>query len=428
MTADINTERRARRGGGVWSGSRIVVALVGAALVAASCASSNDGAPVFGVAAPSIGSEEVAPEELPTPTTAAPQPSAAELALADMTVEEKVGQLLMPVLAGTSATSVTAAEAAANGDVAGGLATPAEIVARYNLGGVLYLGLNIDTADQLGTLSEGLQRAAEADSSVGLLIAVDQEGGRVSQITDGVTVFPPAATLSGDVEAVAEAGYLTGQQVQLQGVNVVLAPVADLNPPNSAGAIGNRSYGEDPAVVAQMVEAAIDGLQGAGVAAAVKHWPGHGATRVDSHLDLPSLDVTQATWDARERVPFASAIDAEVSIVLVGHLVLPGIDPSADPATFSSVLIDDLLRNQLDFNGVVMTDALNMGALDAYDQGAVVVDAILAGADIMLFPPDLDVAYTALLAAVNNGRIAQERLDQSVLRVLALKESLGLLD
>ena len=346
--------------------------------------------------------------------------------LTGMTVEQKVGQLLMPVLAGTDAVSVSAADAALNQQIAG-LDNPAEIVADYNLGGVLYLENNIESAEQVRVLSEELQQAADDGPGLGLLVAVDQEGGRVNRITDQVTVYPSASDLAGDVEFVAEAGYVTGQQLQRQGVNVVLAPVADVVLPGRPGFIGDRSFGDDPNMVAEMVGGAINGLQQAGVAAAVKHWPGHGATSTDSHLRLPELDVDRALWDQRERIPFDAAIKNDVAIVVVGHLAVPGLDSSGAPATFSKVIIDDLLRSEMGFDGVVMTDALNMGAVGRYDNGAVAVDAIVAGADILLVPPDLAAAYAALIAAVEDQTLSEQRLDESVRRILELKHHLGLL-
>lgn len=362
----------------------------------------------------------------PTPTTTPPPPvpGRAEEILAGLSVEEKIGQLLMPVLAGRAPAEVTKDEQTVN-RTATGLSVPAEIVTDYHLGGVIYLAKNIGTADQVDLLSAGLQQAARADSGVGLLVAVDQEGGRVNRITDGVTVFPSAEVLSGDAAAVREAGYLTGRQVADLGINVVLAPVADVTRPDMASFISNRSYGSDPQVVSQMVTASVDGLQDSGVAAAVKHWPGHGGTDVDSHLELPVLDISREGWDQRERIPFQAAIEHRVSIVLVGHLAIPSLDPSGAPATVSSAMIDGLLRTELGFDGVVMTDALNMGAVEAIDPGRLAVQAVLAGVDILLVPPDLGVAYRALTSAVERGEISPERLDRSVLRILRLKERLG---
>ena len=347
--------------------------------------------------------------------------------LASLTEEEKIGQLLMPMVFGR-ADSVTEAQASLNLQ-AHGARTPSEIVARHHLGGVIYLEENIESADQVRTLSRDLQDAALADSGIGLLVAIDQEGGRVSRLSDEVTLFPPASDLSGEARLVREASYITGQQVQQQGINVVLAPVADVidSDPSATSFIGNRSYGADPVQVAEMVAAAVDGLQQSGVAAAVKHWPGHGATPIDSHEGLPEVDVARALWDERERLPFDRAIEEGVAIVLVGHLVLPQLDTTMVPATVSSELVDQLLRGELAFEGVVMTDALNMGAVDGIPPGELVVESILAGIDVVLIPPSLEAATGALVEAVGSGRISRERLDESVLRVLRLKASLGLL-
>lgn len=409
---------------------RLCFVALAAMLAAAGCASSTEGATGEG-RSPSANRPVLLSEPMPstvpeTTSTVATTTGQAEELLASLTLEEKIGQLFMPVISGRDATSVTSQEGQENEQVFG-FGTPAEIVSRYKLGGVIYLHQNIVSADQVGSLSDGLQAAALQETGIGLLVAVDQEGGRVTRITDGVTIFPSASLLSGDVEAVREAGYLTGRQVAVQGINVVLAPVADIAAAGTDGAIGSRSYGENPAVVADMVSAAVGGLQDSGVAAAVKHWPGHGATQVDSHVQLPVLDITRSVWESRERLPFQAAVDEDVAIVLVGHLALPSMDTSGGPATVSSVLIDDLLRRDLGFEGVVMTDALNMGAVSDLDRGEVVVQAVAAGADVLLVPPDLKVAFEAMTAAVESGRLPQERIDQAVLRVLRLKQRLGLL-
>ena len=205
-------------------------------------------------------------------------------------------------------------------------------------------------------------------------------------------------------------------------------PVADLAD-GSAGVIGDRSYSSDPTIAADMVSAAVRGFRLSGVASVVKHWPGHGATVVDSHRALPTVDVDYELWTQRERVPFVAAIEEDVDMVMVGHLALPGLDPAQDgqrPASVSPVLIETLLREELGFQGVVVTDALDMGAVRSIERGELAVQAIEAGVDILLAPPDLVAARDALSAAVASGRISQERLDQSVSRILTLKDRLGL--
>ncbi len=399
--------------------------IVGLGLMAAACSGG--------------GGESAAPVGDPTATTSAttlvvttvteapPEPRVDPVPelLASLTVEEKVGQLLMPMLFGRSG-SATGDAARLNLD-AHGASSPTEIVADHHLGGVIYLAENIASAQQVRAFSRELQDAAADDSGIGLLVAVDQEGGDVSRLSDEMSAFPAAADLAGDAELVREASYVTGQQVQQQGINVVLAPVADVIDPTTPSFIDDRSFGTDPDEVARMVGAAVDGLQDAGVAAAVKHWPGHGATPVDSHRLLPSLDIDRDLWEQRERRPFETAIESDVAIVLVGHLALPQLDASGAPATVSPFLVDELLRAELGFDGVVMTDALNMGAVGSIPQRELVVDAILAGVDVVLIPPSLQEATRALTDAVADGTISQDRLDRSVTRVLRLKDQLGLL-
>jgi beta-N-acetylhexosaminidase len=361
------------------------------------------------------------------PTTTVPTTIAAdpiEELVAALTVQAKVGQLLMPVLAGTDASTVSEAEALFNQQL-GGAATPGDVVRLNELGGVLYLGTNVIDAAQVGVLSRGLQTAAPA--GIGLLLAVDQEGGRVNRITSGVTVQPSARSFGGDAQAVSDAAAMTASELSALGINVVLAPVADITE-DSAGFIGDRAYGGEPGLVADMVVASIDGLASNGVAAAAKHWPGHGATATDSHRRLPVLTIDEATWRTRERIPFVAAVESGVDIILVGHLAIPALDPSGDPATVSPILLERLLRQELGFDGVVMTDALDMGAVASFGAGELAIRSILAGADVLLVPTDLADTRNALVAAVADGRLPLERLDQSVDRILRLKLRLRLLD
>lgn len=406
----------------------MLVLLAVLALIASACTSGGTGtaAPedaAVDVPAPTEPSDPVASSSTEVVETG---PDPVDELMSTLTVEEKIGQLLMPVVWGTSGSVVSADEEAKNLRESGS-PTPAEIVAKYHVGGIVYLEHNVESAEQLQGLSSDLQQASQSDTGIGLLIAIDQEGGRVNRIEDEVTVFDAAGNLAGDPLRAEENGYVTGQQVRQQGVNVVLAPVADVLEPGLAGFIDDRAFGDDPALVADMVRGSVAGLQQSGVAAAVKHWPGHGATPVDSHSALPVLDIDRGLWESRERVPFVAAIEEEVAIVLVGHLALPQLDTSSAPATVSPVLVDELLRDEMGFEGVVMSDALNMGAIDNIDRGEVVVQAVLAGIDILLMPPDLDLAYRALLDSVAEGRLSPEQLDTAVARVLRLKQDLRLL-
>ncbi|MGH1506178.1 MAG: glycoside hydrolase family 3 protein [Acidimicrobiales bacterium] len=414
------------------------VALVALALVAGLVAGCS------GVSIDTVSTDEVAEGEAPlttaTPSTSAPTTiattttaeattttlSPVDQRLAAMSVEDKVGQLLMPVLSGTSASAPTDAEAATN-TARTGLASMAEIVADYRLGGVVYLGPNIADAGQTTTLSSDLQTAATGVGLPGLLIAVDQEGGRVARLRDGVTPLPAARTFTPDADAARAAMTVLADEAAAQGINVVFAPVADLVAADeNRGVIGDRSFGADPEVVSSMVVAAIEGLEASGrVAATVKHWPGHGDTTVDSHNSLPVLEIDEATWRDRERIPFAAAVAAEVDLVMVGHLAMPLLDPSGAPATESTVLVAELLRDDLGYDGVVVSDALDMGAVSDQDPGEVAVATVVAGVDIVLASPDLAAARRALLAAVADGTISPTHLDDAVRRILSLKERLG---
>ncbi len=401
-------------------------------LTGAACTPSTDQAADGGSATDESTTTSAQPTTAETtpPSTAPEIDESARIAdvMAGLTTDEKIGQLLMPVVSGSDVTSVSEAEREKNLEVFG-YATPAEIVEEYHLGGVIYFDDdNIESTEQLRGFSQNLQDISGRDTGIGLLIAIDQEGGRVNRVSDEVTIFPAAAELAGDTTRIVETSYVTGQQVQQQGVNVVLAPVADILGDDEAF-IGDRSFGAEPEVVADMVRGSVSGLQQSGVAAAVKHWPGHGATATDSHLTLPVVDVSRELWESRELVPFQAALEEDVAIVMVGHLALPQLDDSGLPATVSPTLVDGLLRDELGYDGVVMSDALNMGAVDieGFDDGQIVVSALLAGVDILLMPEDVASAYEALSGAVQDGSVSPERLDEAVERVLQLKLDLDLL-
>ncbi|QFY06428.1 beta-N-acetylhexosaminidase [Nonomuraea phyllanthi] len=379
-----------------------------------------------GGAAGATGSR-AAPSTPSTGTTAPQSPPQAEVgpverALARMDVEEKVGQLFMPVLYGTAADTVSGENQARYG-----AQTPAKVIAKYHLGGVILFPHNIKAVGQVVGLTNGMQRAAKG---VPLLIGTDQENGLVSRMSALMTDFPGAAELGATKQperarAVAEA---TGEELRALGVNLDFAPVADVNVNPNNPVIGRRAYGDDPARVSKMVAAAVKGFAQAKVAATAKHFPGHGDTDVDSHTGLPVIKHTRAQWERIDAPPFEAAIGAGVDAVMSAHIVFPKLDPSGDPATLSKPILTGLLRQKLGFKGVISTDALNMaGVRKKYDDGEIAVRAVLAGADLLLMPNDLPRAYRAVLAAVKSGRISKQRLDQSVTRLLTLKQDNGFL-
>jgi beta-N-acetylhexosaminidase len=205
---------------------------------------------------------------------------------------------------------------------------------------------------------------------------------------------------------------------------VVFAPVADVVR-SDVGVIGNRSYGSDPELVADMVTASVEGLREGGVSAVAKHWPGHGATEVDSHEQLPIVASSEQEWRSIDLPPFIAALDADVDALMVGHLGVPSLG-SSEPATVSPELTEDLVRDEFGFGGVLFSDAMDMRALDGIEEPELAVRMVEAGIDILLVPPDLAAAVSGLTDAVATGRITESRLDTSVERVLRMKADLGL--
>lgn len=343
--------------------------------------------------------------------------------IARMSVEEKVGQLFMPVLYGAHADTAHKENTAQFG-----VPTPAEAIRKYRLGGAILFPWsgNVHGVAQLVRLTNGMQRAA---GDIPLLIGVDQENGRVSRLGSIVTKLPEAKTIgaSGDTRWARAVARVTGAELRALGINLDFAPVADVNVNPRNPVIGPRAYGSNPKKVAKMVGAAVDGFHDAGVAATAKHFPGHGDTTVDSHTGLPVIKHSKSQWARLDAPPFQAAIDRKVDAIMSAHVVMPKLDRSGDPATLSKPILTGLLRERLGFTGVVFTDSLQMqGVRQKYGDGEVAVRAILAGADVLLMPPNFAKAHAAVLAAVKSGRISAKRLDQSVARVLRLKETRGL--
>jgi beta-N-acetylhexosaminidase len=290
------------------------------------------------------------------------------------------------------------------------------------LGGVLLYARNVETAEQVARLSGAIH--AERP---GALVAIDEEGGDVTRLEAATgSSYPGNAALGvvDDVELTAEVGAAIGADLADAGVDLDLAPVADVNSNPSNPIIGIRSFGADPELVARHVEAFVRGLQDAGVAACAKHFPGHGDADADSHLELPTISVDRETLILRELVPFRAAIDAGARSIMTAHIVVPALDDG--PATTSGAILRGLLREELGFDGVVMTDALEMRAISAtvgVEEGA--VRALAAGADALCLGHDLgDESVGSILVtigeAVRSGRLQESRLADAAQRVEAL--------
>ena len=348
--------------------------------------------------------------------------------MARMSLPEEVGQLFVQNVYGADATAADARNIPLYG-----VASPAEVVSKYHLGGIIYFAWTDSVRNplQIAGLSNGLQKAATLSGrKVPLLVGTDQEQGVVTRIGPPATQFPGSMALgAGRSTADARtAAAITGQELKAMGVNIDFAPDADVNVNPLNPVIGTRSFSSHSDLVSTMVSAQVHGYQNDGrISATAKHFPGHGDTATDSHTGLPVITHTRAQWDAIDAPPFKAAIAAGVDVIMSAHLLVPALDPSGDPATLSKPILTGILRDELGFKGLIVTDSLAMqGVRDKYGDAEVAVRAVLAGADLLLMAPDMDTAYNAVLAAVRSGRISHQRLDDSVRRILTLKYQRGI--
>jgi beta-N-acetylhexosaminidase len=271
----------------------------------------------------------------------------------------------------------------------------------------------------------------QSDSKLPLLVAADFELG-VSNRLHGTTGFPNAMAIgaTGQTKYAEDFGRITAEEARAIGVHWNFFPVADVNSNPDNPIINTRSFGEDSQQISDFVSAYIRGAHSAGMLVTAKHFPGHGDTATDSHLGVAQVTGNRARLDSVELPPFRKAIDAGVDSIMIAHVTVPALDPNPNAvASVSPTIITDLLKHQLHFQGLVISDALDMGALTrlySTNIGQEAVDAFKAGNDMLLIPPDLDAAYRTMIAAVRSGEISESRLDESVLKVLKTKASLGL--
>ena len=355
------------------------------------------------------------------PASAAPEPAghrragrqdparSVASALRLMSTQEKVGQLFTQNVYGSDATTPDARNLPLYG-----VASPAEVVRKYHLGGVIYFAWTDSVKDpaQITGLSNGLQRAAIGSGAhIPLTVGTDQEQGVVTRVGPPATQFPGSMALgaSRSTADARTAAAITGRELKAMGINVDYAPDADVNVNPLNPVIGTRSFSSDPALVSSMVSAQVTGYQkDAGIVATPKHFPGHGDTATDSHTGIPVITHTREQWLRTDAPPFKAAISAGADMIMSGHLVVPALDPSGDPATLSKPILTGILRQELGFRGVITTDSLAMqGVREKYGDGEVAVRAVLAGADSLMMAPDMDAAYGSVLSAVQSGRISQ---------------------
>src|SRR6266850_1911784 len=343
-----------------------------------------------------------------------------ESTLRKMTVDEKIGQLLFTTYHG----SFTSTDAAAYQQIL-------HDVNDLHVGGFI----NVTHGSPLGIVKSQayptavLNNQLQLKSKLPLLIGADFERGTAMRLDEG-TSFPTAMALAagGDSKDAYTMGKITALESRAVGVHWIYAPDAAVNNNPGNPIINTRSFGEDPARVAEFVSAFVRGVEENGGLATAKHFPGHGDTAADSHIDLPVIRADRARLNTLELVPFRAAISSGAGSIMTGHLNVPSLEPDPNtPATLSQNILTGLLRDEMGYQGLIVTDAMDMGGITVrYAPGEAAVRAIVAGIDVLLMSPVPDAAFEALQAAVKSGRISKARLDASVRRILQAKARLGL--
>ena len=347
-------------------------------------------------------------------------------AIRKMALEEKVGQMLMPDFRNWNGKNVTEM-----------LPEIEQLVKKYHLGGVILFRENVVTTEQTARLVSQYKEAAE---KYGLLLTIDQEGGIVTRLQSGTDMpgnMALGATRSPEISY--NVGSAIGEELASLGINMNFAPVMDVNNNPDNPVIGVRSFGEDPQLVADLGVAYTKGLQDAGVAATAKHFPGHGDTAVDSHLGLPEVPHDKERLKEVELYPFQKGMEAGIDAIMTAHVTFPKIDGTkaisqktgeeiAIPATLSYKVLTELMREEMGYEGVITTDAMNMKAIsDHFGPVDAAIRAVKAGTDIVLMPVGLEEVATGMLSAVKNGDISEDRIEASVKRILTLKVKRGVI-
>ena len=330
--------------------------------------------------------------------------------LKTLTLQQKIGQMLMVAVPGYSINKTTK-----------------KIFENYKPGSVLFFGYNLKNADQIKSFIDELQKLSFEKSKIPLFVTLDQEGGRVKRIKSGVTQFPGnmAAGISNDSKLVFKWGKILGVELRKLGINMNLAPVLDINNNPDNPVINTRSFGSNLEVVSELGVSYATGLKESGVIAVGKHFPGHGDTESDSHLTLPVIKYDLNRLRKVEFVPFQNSIENGLDVIMTAHISYPEILGNNDSATISKFFLTDILRKELNFKGIVITDDMEMNAVSGkMDIGKAAVTSILAGSDIILtssFGKNISVIYKRIYKAIQSKKISIERINQSVKRILELK-------
>lgn len=342
----------------------------------------------------------------------------AEKILESMTLEEKAAQIFF-----VTPEDITGVDTAT---VAGDATRQA--LETYPVGGIVYFSKNILEPEQTRSMLGNTWEYSQEVMKIPVWLGVDEEGGQVARVAENpqfqVTRYDSMRSIgdTGDPEQAYEAGETIASYLKDLGFNMDFAPDADVisNPQNTV--IGDRSFGTDPDLVGEMTADAVAGFQDQGISACIKHFPGHGQTEGDTHEGYAYTEKTLEEMRNSDLIPFQKGIKAGTDFVMVSHISAPNAVSQDLPASLSSEFITDLLRGKMGYDGIIITDAMNMGAItDRYDSAQAAVMAFQAGADMILMPEDFQSAYEGILQAVNSGTISEERLDQSVMRILETK-------
>ena len=346
-------------------------------------------------------------KEINTPNRESDKENRIEEQLKEMSLEEKIGQMLIVSYEGTSVTEELFS-----------------LLNQVKPGGFILFSNNFSDYEQTQKLIADIKSTSE----IPMFISIDQEGGRVQRIKNlsdqEVTIIPPMYEigLTRDEDFAYQVGKVIGEELRVFDINMDFAPVLDIysNPNNTV--IGDRSFGTTSDIVSTMAISLASGLQDTGVISVYKHFPGHGDTLEDSHDTLPIVTKTKEELMNFELIPFIQAIENGAEAIMVGHIAVPSITKDNTPATLSKVLIQDLLKDELGFQGLVITDGLNMKSLtNLYSQEEIYINAILAGVDILLMPEFSLNTIEIIKNAVLNGEISEERIDDAVTKILTLK-------
>lgn len=363
-----------------------------------------------------------------------------EKMITNMSQKEKIGQMMMLDFRQWTINDKFENLTEMNSDLA-------KIISDYSIGGIVLFRENIVDLLQTVRLTDKMQKAVK--NNISLMIAIDQEGGQVTRLKFG-TSMPGNMALGavGSESLSKDVAKAIGSEIYSVGINVDFAPAADINSNYKNPVIGIRSFSSDVTIVNNMTKAYIEGLHEANVISVTKHFPGHGDTEQDSHFDLPIIDKSLDYLMTHDLLPFKVAIKADVDMIMSAHIVVPALDDTkitltnkktiATPATLSKKILEDLVRNDFEYKGVIITDSLQMKAItDNFSEAETVVQTFIAGSDIALMPTlirslddtvKLDAIYNAILKAIANGSLSEKRIDESVYRILALKKKYGLLN